>query len=76
MASYKKPNYSNGLKQRFQSKVNMQLKYFGRIGGGLYDELDDNGFYLDRNNKVKEKARAYEPKRGRGNGGSSKNTRF
>ena len=50
----KVPYYSSGLKQRFQSRVNMQLKYFGRVGGGLYDELDDSGFYLDRNNKVKE----------------------
>ena len=39
----------------YQAEVDYQLKHFGRIGGGLYGELDDNGLYVDNNNIVKRK---------------------
>lgn len=38
-----------------QKVVDDQLKKFGRIGGGMYDELDQKGYYLDENNKVRRK---------------------
>lgn len=41
------------LIEKYQQKVDYALKTFGRIGGGLYDELDDNHLYVDQNNKVK-----------------------
>jgi len=46
---------TNVLQKSLQSEVNDQLKYFGRVGGGLYDKLDNYGCYLDINNKVKKK---------------------
>lgn len=33
-----------------QSLVNSQIEKFGRIGGGLYDELDRYGFYIEEIN--------------------------
>ena len=39
----------------YQAEVDYQLEHFGRIGGGLYGELDDNGLYVDNNNIVKRK---------------------
>jgi hypothetical protein len=40
---------------RWQRQVDNDLEKFGRIGGKLYDELDEAGFYLDADNKVKSK---------------------
>ena len=51
--SNKKPiKESDDKTSLYQSKVDNAIKKFGRVGGKLYDELDDNGFYLDKNNKV------------------------
>lgn len=33
-----------------QGLVDFQLEKFGRIGGGLYDELDHYGFYIEEIN--------------------------
>lgn len=38
-----------------QSIIDNQLQKYGRIGGGMYDDLDQAGFYLDANNKVQRK---------------------
>ena len=46
---------SDEIVKLYQDKVDYQLEHFGRIGGGLYDELDDNGLYVDNNNIVKRK---------------------
>lgn len=40
-----------------QQEVDDDLEKFGRIGGGLYDDLDDAGFYVDENNKVQYKVK-------------------
>ena len=40
-----------------QREVDEQIEKFGRIGGGLYDDLDDAGFYVDENNKVQYKVK-------------------
>lgn len=40
----------------WQHQVDYQIEKFGRVGGGLYDDLDEAGFYLDGNNKVKSKS--------------------
>lgn len=38
----------------YQSKVDEHIKYFGRVGGALIDDIDCAGLYLDINdNKVK-----------------------
>lgn len=44
-------------KEILQSEVDFQLVKFGRIGGRLYDELDEAGYYLDENNKVQSKVK-------------------
>lgn len=41
----------------YQQKVDYALDKFGRVGGKLYDELDENGLYLDVDNAVKCKSR-------------------
>ena len=38
--------------EQAQAQVDDAINKFGRIGGGLYDELDHHGFYVDSNNKV------------------------
>ena len=40
-----------------QREVDEQIEKFGRIGGGLYDDLDDAGFYVDNDNKVQYKVK-------------------
>ena len=49
--------YYSGLinQNKAQAEVDNALEKFGRIGGGLYDELDQNGFYVDADNKVQPK---------------------
>lgn len=42
-----------------QYLVDNAIERFGRIGAELYDELDEAGFYIDNDNKVKHKV---EPK--------------
>lgn len=37
----------------WQHQVDYQIEKFGRIGAGLIGDLDEAGFYLDVNNKVK-----------------------
>ena len=39
----------------WQHQVDYQLEHFGRVGGGLIQDLDDNGFYLNADNKVTKK---------------------
>ena len=40
--------------ESYQSKVDEQIRYFGRVGGALIDDIDCAGLYLDMNdNKVK-----------------------
>ena len=61
-----KSKFSISLKEGFaiirtiedaQREVDEQIEKFGRIGGGLYDDLDDAGFYVDENNKVQYKVK-------------------
>lgn len=60
---------SDSLNERFrlirtiedaQQEVDDDLEKFGRIGGGLYDDLDAAGFYVDENNKVQYKIKTIE----------------
>jgi hypothetical protein len=44
--------------EQAQAQVDDAINKFGRIGGGLYDELDHYGFYVDSNNKVQLKVPA------------------
>lgn len=61
---------SDRTQEDFQSSVNSDLRKYGRVGGGLYDELDQAGFYLDSNNKVQSKtAKAEESMAVIGTGG-------
>lgn len=40
------------LVDKYQQIVDRAIELFGRIGAGLYDELDENGLWVDdRNNK-------------------------
>ena len=40
------------LVDKYQRIVDRTIELFGRIGAGLYDELDENGLWVDdRNNK-------------------------
>lgn len=39
----------------WQHQVDYQLEHFGRVGGGLIQDLDEAGFYLDADNKVVKK---------------------
>lgn len=40
----------------WQHQVDYQIEKFGRVGGGLIQDLDEVGFYLDADNKVKSKS--------------------
>ena len=42
-----------GYIESYQRKVDEQIRYFGRVGGALIDDIDCAGLYLDMNNKVK-----------------------
>lgn len=44
--------------EQAQAQVDDAINKFGRIGGGLYDELDEHGFYVDADNKVQLKVPA------------------
>ncbi len=52
-----KENYLENLKDPiyWQHQVDYQLEHFGRVGGGLIQDLDEAGFYLDTDNKVVKK---------------------
>lgn len=39
----------------WQHQVDYQLEHFGRVGAGLIQDLDENGFYLNVDNKVTKK---------------------
>lgn len=41
----------------WQHQVDYQLEHFGRVGGGLYQDLDEAGFYLDKDYKVTKKVK-------------------
>lgn len=47
--------------EKMQNLVNEQIKRYGRIGAGFYDELDQAGLYLDNDNKVRNKNEAQKP---------------
>lgn len=46
--------YLDNLKnpEYWQHQVDYQIEKFGRVGGGLIQDLDEAGFYLDKDNKV------------------------
>lgn len=50
-------NYLDNLKnpEYWQHQVDYQIEKFGRVGGGLIQDLDEAGFYLDKDNKVTSK---------------------
>lgn len=50
--------YLDNLKnpEYWQHQVDYQIEKFGRVGGGLIQDLDEAGFYLDKDNKVTSKA--------------------
>lgn len=52
-----KESYLDNLKNPdyWQHQVDYQLEKFGRVGGGLIQDLDEAGFYLDTENKVVKK---------------------
>lgn len=52
-----KESYLDNLKNPdyWQHQVDYQLEKFGRVGGGLIQDLDEAGFYLDTDNKVVKK---------------------
>lgn len=41
-----------GIKTDFQKDADNEIKKFGKVSGRLLTELDDNGYYLDSDNKV------------------------
>ena len=41
----------------WQHQVDYQIEKFGRVGGGLIQDLDEVGFYLDADNKVTSKVK-------------------
>ncbi len=49
-----KERYLDNLKnpEYWQHQVDYQIEKFGRVGGGLIQDLDEAGFYLDTDNKV------------------------
>lgn len=49
--------YSENLKnpEYWQHQVDYQVEKFGRVGGGLIQDLDEAGFYLDADNRVQPK---------------------
>lgn len=52
-----KESYLDNIKNPdyWQHQVDYQLEKFGRVGGGLIQDLDEAGFYLDTDNKVVKK---------------------
>ena len=52
-----KEGYLDNIKNPdyWQHQVDYQLEKFGRVGGGLIQDLDEAGFYLDADNKVVKK---------------------
>lgn len=50
-------SYLDNLKnpEYWQHQVDYQVEKFGRVIGGLIQDLDEAGFYLDKNNKVTSK---------------------
>ncbi len=40
---------TDNLVKKYQSAVDHAIKTYGRVGGGLYEELDNNGLYIDEN---------------------------
>lgn len=52
-----KESYLDSIKDPiyWQHQVDYQLEHFGRVGGGLIQDLDEAGFYLDADNKVVKK---------------------
>lgn len=54
-----KEDYLNNIKNLdyWQHQVNYQIERFGRVGGGLIQDLDEVGFYLDADNKVTPKVK-------------------
>lgn len=48
-------NETHGV-ENLQLEVDSQLRKYGRIGGGLYDKIDEQGFFIDKDNKVKPKS--------------------
>ena len=52
-----KEGYLDNIKNPdyWQHQVDYQLEKFGRVGGGLIQDLDENGFYLNADNKVTKK---------------------
>jgi hypothetical protein len=55
-------SYLDNLKnsEYWQHQVDYQIEKFGRVGGGLIQDLDEAGFYLDKDNKVTSKAEIKE----------------
>lgn len=52
-------NYLDTIKnpEYWQHQVDYQIEKFGRVGGGLIQDLDEVGFYLDADNKVTPKVK-------------------
>lgn len=46
--------------EKWQRKVDSEIERFGRVGGKFYDDLDEAGFYLDKEMKVMPKVKSYE----------------
>ncbi len=63
-----KEGYLDNLKNLdyWQHQVDYQLEKFGRVGGGLIQDLDENGFYLNADNKVVKKLHEGTVKNSRG----------
>lgn len=53
-----KESYLDNIKNPdyWQKQVDYQIEKFGRVGGGLIQDLDEAGFYLDKDNKIKAKS--------------------
>lgn len=51
-------SYENSLQDpaSWQEAVDYQIERFGKVGDGLLADLDDNGLYLDANEKVQSKS--------------------
>ena len=50
MLSFIEDESPEELVKRYQKRVDTAIESFGRIGGALYDELDDNGLYVKEEN--------------------------
>lgn len=53
-----KESYLDNIKNPdyWQHQVDYQIEKFGRVGGGLIQDLDEAGFYLDANERVQSKS--------------------